>query len=96
VNHATWIDEDLNSVTFTLTNTKELILVMGADEAFVAVQDNRHSLSKQKEPFYFALDVDECFVDVTLVDEIYGPLITYTYKIRTKPLKVDEIIRIPR
>lgn len=94
VNHGNWLDEDFNSVTFTLTNTKELILALELEQTLVAIQDNRHSVSKRKEPSYFALETDRFFVLATLVDEIYGPLITYTYEIRTKPLKVFEIIRV--
>jgi hypothetical protein len=33
---------------------------------------------------------------VTLVDEFYGAIITYTYKIEINPLKVHEIIRVPK
>ncbi|MGA8220560.1 MAG: hypothetical protein WB780_02825 [Candidatus Acidiferrales bacterium] len=94
VNHGNWLDEDFNSVGFTLTNTKELILAMELEQTLVAVQDNRHSVSKRKEPSYFALEATKFFVLVTLVDEISGPLITYTYEIRTNPLTVAEIIRV--
>jgi hypothetical protein len=95
VNYGTWIGEEFNSVTFALTDTKELILVMGANGKFVAIQDNRHGVSKFNEPSYYELEPDTFFVDVTLVDEIYGSLITYTYEVETNPLKVSEIIRIP-
>jgi hypothetical protein len=35
-------------------------------------------------------------VGVTLVDANHGPVITYTYKIDVDPLRVHEIIRVPR
>ncbi len=96
VNYGAWIDQDFNSATFTLTDTHELILVWKENGNFVAVQDNRHSISKFKEPSYYELAEHEFFVNVTLVDEIYGSLITYTYKVETNPFKVSEIIRFPR
>jgi hypothetical protein len=56
----------------------------------VAIQDNRHSVTKSKQPlvYEFNKQVDAFFVDVTLVDEFYGAIITYTYKIETGPLRV--------
>jgi hypothetical protein len=96
VNYGVWIEEDFNSVTFTLTDTKELILVWEANGKLLAIQDNRHSVSKFKEPSYYELAQDEFFINVTLVDEIYGTLITYTYKVESDPFKVSEIIRMPR
>jgi hypothetical protein len=50
---------------------------------------------KFNEPttFQFGTTLDSIHVDVTLVDERFGALITYTYKIHTKPLVVEEIIR---
>ena len=96
VNYGIWIGEEFNSVAFTLTDTKELILAMGVEGHFVAVQDNRHGVGKFHEPSYFDIEPKTFFVDVILVDEIYGSLITYTYEIDTDPLKVSEIIRVPR
>jgi hypothetical protein len=97
INHGMWIDEGFNSTEFTLTDTKELILAVAGEGKCIAIQDNRHSVSKFKEPsvYEFGKGVEEFFVDVTLVDEFYGAIITYTYKIEIKPLKVSEIIRVP-
>lgn len=93
-----WVDEDFNSIEFTLTDTKELILAVEGEGKCIAIQDNRHSVSKFKQPsvYEFGKGVDSFFVDVTLVDEFYGAIITYTYKIEINPLKVHEIIRVPR
>jgi hypothetical protein len=97
VNYGMWIDEGFNSIEFTLTDTKELILAVEGDGKCIAIQDNRHSLTKFKQPsvHVFRKEVDAFFVDVTLVDEFYGAVITYTYKIETSPLRVHEIIRVP-
>jgi hypothetical protein len=97
VNHGMWIDEGFNSIEFTLTDTKELILALEGGGKCIAIQDNRHSVNRFKQPsvYEFGKDVDAFFVDVTLVDEFYGAIITYTYKIEVKPLKVFEIIRVP-
>jgi hypothetical protein len=46
-----------------------------------------HKLEPNTDPFY---------VDVTLVDGNHGPVITYTYKIDVNPLKVHEIIPVPK
>jgi len=96
-NQGMWLDENFNSVEFTLTDTKELILTVEGEGKCIAIQDNRHSASKFKQPSVYELNraVDEFFVDVTLVDEFYGAIITYTYKIEIKPLKVSEILRVP-
>ncbi len=96
-NQGMWLDEGFNSIEFTLTDTKELILAVEAEGKCIAIQDNRHSVSKFKQPslYQFGKDVDAFFVDVTLVDEFYGAIITYTYKIEINPLKVHEIIRVP-
>ena len=98
VNQGMWVDEDFNSIEFTLTDTKELILAVEGEGKCIAIQDNRHSVSKFKQPsvYEFGKGVDAFFVDVTLVDEFYGAIITYTYKIEINPLKVHEIIRVPR
>lgn len=98
VNQGMWVDEGFNSVEFTLTDTKELILVVEGEGKTIALQDNRHSVNKFKQPsvYEFKKAVNEFFVDVTLVDEFYGAIITYTYKIELKPLKVSEIIVVPR
>ena len=97
VNQGMWVDEGFNSIEFTLTDTKELILAVDGGGKCIAIQDNRHSVSKFKQPsvYEFGKDVDAFFVDVTLVDELYGVIITYTYKIEINPLKVHEIIRVP-
>ncbi len=98
VNYGTWIDEEFNFVEMTLADTKELILILHANEKCVAVQDNRHSVNKYNGLSYDELmpDDDAFFVDVTLVDSSHGALITYSYKIETDPLKVHEIILVPR
>jgi hypothetical protein len=98
VNQGMWVDEGFNSIEFTLTDTKELILAVEGEGKCIAIQDNRHGLSKFKQPsvYEFGKDVDAFFVDVTLVDEFYGAIITYTYKVEIEPLKVHEIIRVPR
>jgi hypothetical protein len=100
VNYGTWVEEEFNFVEMTLTDTKELVLVLQAtgDAQCVAVQDNRHSTTKYNGLAFHKLEphADSFFVDVTLVDANYGPVITYTYKIEVDPLKVHEIIRVPR
>src|SRR5258708_22429111 len=98
VNQGMWVDEGFNSIEFTLTDTKELILAVEGEGKCIAIQDNRHSVSKFKQPsvYEFGKGVEEFYVDVTLVDEFCGAIITYTYKIEIKPLKVSEIIRVPR
>jgi hypothetical protein len=96
VNQGMWLDEGFNSIEFTLTDTKELILAVEGEGKWAVFQDNRHSVSKFKGPSVYELAADEFFVDVTLVDEFYGAIITYTYKIEINPLKVSEIIRVPR
>jgi hypothetical protein len=96
VNYGTWLDEDFNSAEMALTDTKELILLVKEDERCVAVQDNRHSVSKRDPPsFYeFIATLNAFYVDVTLVHDRYGALISYTYEIETNPLVVREIIRV--
>ncbi len=98
VNQGMWLDEGFNSIEFTLTDTKELILAVEGESKCLAIQDNRHSVSKFKQPsvYEFGKDVDAFSVDVTLVDEFYGAIITYTYEVEINPLKVHEIIRVPR
>jgi|GEM_PF-6210127 len=100
VNYGTWVDEEFNFVEMTLTDTKELVLVLQVpgDAQCVAVQDNRHSTAKYNGLAYQKLEphADSFFIDVTLVDAKYGPVIAYTYKIEVDPLKVHEIIRVPR
>jgi hypothetical protein len=60
--------------------------------------DNRRSVEKYKPLSYQELNVghDGIFIDVTLVGGNHGNLITYTYKVEPQPLKVYEIIRVPR
>lgn len=97
VNYGMWIHEDFNSVEMTLTDTKELVLVVQGEGHCAAIQDNRHSVSKRSEPTVYVFDSDlhEFYVDVTLVDDHHGSLVTYTYKVETDPLRVHEIIRVP-
>lgn len=98
VNQGAWVDEEFNSAEMTLTDTKELILVLEDGGKFAAVQDNRHGVSKNAGLLVRALEPrgESFFVDVTLVDEYFGPIITYTYRIDANPLRVHEIIRVPR
>jgi len=94
VNYAVWLGEESNSAHFLLSDTKEVILAIATNGKVAAVQDNRHSISRLNEPSYFEIEPATFFVVVTLVDEIYGPLITYCYKIETDPLKISEIIQV--
>ena len=100
VNHGTWLDEEYNLVKMRITDTKELVLVMQAegDVTCLAVQDNRHSASRYNGLAYHRLEPHDgsFFVDVTLVDGNHGPVVTYSYKVDVDPLKVHEIIRVPR
>jgi hypothetical protein len=100
VNYGTWLDEEFNFVEMTITDTKELVLAMGAegDDFWYAVQDNRHSATKYNGLALHKLEPHDgsFFVDVTLVDGNYGPVIVYSYKIDVDPLKVNELIRVPR
>jgi hypothetical protein len=98
VNYGAWIDEDFNSVEMTLTDTKELILLLQENGRCVAVQDNRRSVSQCNPPsFYeFVAGMDAFYVDVILVDDSYGAIISFTYAIETSPLTVHEIIRVPK
>ena len=95
VNHAMRLGENYNSSKITLTDTKEVILLMQKDGKDVAIQDNRHEPNKYGEPTVcvFPTVLESIHVDVTLVDERFGALITYTYKIRMSTLAIDEIIR---
>ena len=94
VNYGLWIDENLNSARFDTGDTKELMLVMGEGGQFVAVQDNRHESNNLGAPSYWELEPDTFFIDVTLADEVYGALATYTYKVIKEPLKITRIIRV--
>jgi hypothetical protein len=98
INYATWLEEDFNFVEMTLTDTKELVLLVVADDTYIAVQDNRRSRERYKPLSYQEVEVDGdgIFIDVTLVGDGHGNIITYTYKVRPQPLKVHEIIRVPR
>ncbi len=84
----------------TITDTKEVVLALQAEgsDVCVALQDNRHSTTKYNGLAYHKLEpnTDSFYVDATLVDGNHGPVITYTYKIDVDPLKVHEIIRVPR
>jgi hypothetical protein len=97
VNHGVWLGEEFNSVEMDLTDTKEVVLVLHAGGEFVAVQDNRHSVSKYKEftPHKLEPNADSFFVDVAVIDSNHGFVTSYTYKIDLDPLKVHEIIRVP-
>ena len=97
VNYGAWLDEDFNSTEMTLTDTKELILLVKENETCVAVQDNRHSVSKRDSPSFhqFVASLSEFYVDVMLVHDKYGVLISYTYLLETNPLAVREIMRVP-
>jgi len=98
VDYGTWLDEDFNFVEMTLTDTKELVIVLAGNGKYLAVQDNRHSVMKDNGllPRVVQPYADAFFVDVTLVDSKYGVLIIYTYKVETNPLAVHEIICVPR
>ncbi len=100
VNYGTWLDEDYNFVRMRITDTRELVLAIQAEgsDVCLAVQDNRYSLDKYNGLAYHKLELHDgsFFVDVTLVDGNHGPVIVYTYKIDVDPLKVHEIIRVPR
>jgi hypothetical protein len=100
VNYGTWLDEDYNFVKLRITDTKELVLVIqpeGSNDC-LAVQDNRHSSAKYKGLAYYKLEPHDgsFYVDVTLVDGNYGPVVGNSYKIEAHPLKVHKIIRVPR
>jgi hypothetical protein len=97
VNHGVWLGEEFNFVEMDLTDTKEVVLVLYTAGQFVAVQDNRHSISKYKEftPHKLEPNADSFFVDVAVIDSIHGFVTSYTYKIDLDPLKVHEIIRVP-
>jgi hypothetical protein len=98
INYATWLEEDFNSVEMTLSDTKELVLLLSAGGKYIAVQDNRHSLERYKPLSLHELTFvyDGIYIDVTLVDRNHGNLILYTYKVEPDPLKVHEIICVPR
>jgi hypothetical protein len=100
VNYGTWLDEEFNFVEMTITDTKELVLAMQAkgSDVCVAVQDKRHSTSRYNGLAYHNLEPngESFFVDVTLVDGNHGPITAYSYKIDVDPLKVHEIIRVPK
>lgn len=98
VDYGTWLGEEFNFVEMTLTDTKELVLVMhAAGGRFLAVQDNRHSRNRYKEftPQELKPNTDSFFVDVSVIDSNHGFVTSYTYKIDVDPLKVHEIIRVP-
>lgn len=100
VNYGTWLDEDYNFVKMRITDTKEVVLAIQAEgsDTCLAVQDNRHSTTKYNGLVYHKLEpnTDSFFVDVTLVDGNHGAVILYSYKIDVDPLKVHEIIRVPK
>jgi hypothetical protein len=98
VNNGAWLNEDYNSVEMGLPDTKEVILFLRNTGRCFAVQDNRHSVAKYGSPtiYEFSSTIETLFVDVLLVDDKYGTLITYTYEIKTDPLTVSEIILVPR
>lgn len=97
IHYGTWLEEGFNFVKMTLTDTKELILAMEFEGKCLAVQDNRHSVEKRRDFTYKDLpESDPFYVDVTLTDEKYGNLISFTYEIQAKPLGVEPILRVPR
>ena len=91
VNYGTWLGEEFNFVEMTLTDTKELVLVLYSEGHYLAVQDNRHSRNKYKEftPQKLEPNTDSFFVDVAVIDSNHGFVTSYTYKIDIDPLKVD-------
>jgi hypothetical protein len=95
VNYAMWLNEDFNSVNMGIVDTKEVLLLVSKDGRCVALQDNRRSVARNDPTsvFEFSSTLESMLVDVTLVDEVHGPIITYTYELKTKPLAVAEIIR---
>jgi hypothetical protein len=96
VNYGMWLNEDFNFVNMGIADTKEVVLlVAGSDGVFVALQDNRQGITRRDPTsvFQFPANLESMLVDVTLVDENHGPIIKYTYKLRTNPLAVAEIIR---
>lgn len=98
INYGTWLEEDFNFVEMTLSDTKELVLLLSAGGKYIAVQDNRRSVERYKPLSLQELKFgyDGIYIDVTLVDSNHGNLILYTYKVEPDPLKVHEIIRVPR
>jgi hypothetical protein len=98
VDHGIWLYEDFNFIEMTVTDTKEVLLVLNSDKTCVAVQDNRHSVEKCNPPAFRQLTFPEgaFFVDVILVDSERGPLIAYSYKITVAPFGVHELIRVPQ
>ncbi len=97
VDYGAWLGEEFNFVEMTLTDTKELVLLLHAGGQFLALQDNRHSRNKYKEftPQKLEPNMDSFFVDVSVIDSNHGFVSSYTYKIDLDPFKVHEIIRIP-
>lgn len=95
VNYAMWLDEDFNFANMGIADTKEVVLLVNLDGVCVALQDNRQSVARRDRAslFQFPADLESMNVDVTLVDEVFGPIITYTYELKTNPLAVAEIIR---
>lgn len=96
VNNGTWLEERFNVVKMTLTDTRELILAIEYDGKCLAVQDNRHSVERHKDFAYPELPRHPFYVDVTLTDRRFGNLISFTYEITPNPLRVAEIIRVPK
>jgi hypothetical protein len=100
VNYGTWLEEEFNFVEMGITDTKELVLVLqqAGNRDCIAVQDNRHSTTRYNGLALHKLDpnADPFLVDVTLVDGNHGPIVSFSYKIEVEPLKVHEVIRVPR
>jgi hypothetical protein len=78
-----------------IADTKEVLLLVSKDGVWVALQDNRKSVARRDPAsiFEFPRDLESVYVDVTLVDEVFGPIITYAYELKNNPLGVFEIIR---
>jgi hypothetical protein len=95
VNYGMWLNEDFNFVSMGIADTKEVLLLVNHDGMCVALQDNRRSVARRDPAsvFQFPSDLESMFVDVTLLDDMYGPIITYTYELKINPLRVFQIIR---
>ena len=95
VNYGMRLHEDFNFVNVGIADTKEVLLLLQTNGVCVALQDNRRSVARNDpaSAFQFPSDLESMYVDVTLVDEVCDPIITYTYELKTKPLAVAEVIR---
>jgi hypothetical protein len=90
VHYGMWLDEGCNHVWMTLTNTKELVLLLQEHPSgkLAAIQDNRPSEGRSDVPSLRELP-SVVTVGVILADDDFGEICSFVYEIKSNPLRVS-------